>query len=1305
MKKILLALLTLLLPYLAMPQNIRHLSGNDGLPQSFVSGLVQDNDGFMWISTRNGLSRYDGTQFKVFQHKPGDVNSLASNVITDIKKGYHNDLWIKYESGEFDVFNFKTGKINHVLSHDFLRKNPVNILIRGWNIAADNNVWYITRSGTLHSFRCPDDKKQFVKNTHNFKADTLRGLMTDSKKRLWVLSQKSISLYNTASKKFAHYKIPYKMDFNDDLDFGDDIPDVHERANGELMWTDTQNLFFYNPQTNTFRTLHLPYTLNYSIKWINTGPDGKEYFTANNTIYSYDDANGLKVRSQTGIKNFQETQAFLVDRYGLIWVGANTDGIYQIDLTAHFNAFTYRKDFAADLFTNQFGVDVTAFFGWDVGNKKGYLPPAYYLRSETKNNTLWIALMRTVCYYDNSKKQLVKLPPLPQSTASNFAPIKGITITKQGNPLVIDLQGYSLLYNATSKTWQPFFSLRDAFKQDIQPHDMYADANTAWISTESSGLISIDLQTKKAQRVVKTNSKHSLPTNDLLGIAQDINHTELLWIGSQQGLICFSKKTLKSTVFSIEQGLPDNIIYSILPDKAGYLWLGTNKGLCRFSTTTHKQRTFTIAYGLPGNEFNRFHNMALPNMQMAFGGMDGWILFDPASIKDENFNPPVAITGLKINNTPFAGTSDPEIALNSLTVLNLPHTENSIAIEYAGLQFNQPQDIAYRYRLEGYDNNWIMAGTNREAVYTKIPPGRYKLCINANSMGKWSNKIKSISIIISPPWYNTWWARLLYVTAAALLTVTFINYRIRQAVIKREMVLQEKETQQLRDLDAMKTRFFSNITHELRTPLTLILGPAEQLKQVKDTENHNRLLSIIIKNAGNLLNLTNQLLDMAKLEAKAMKPQMVSGDLVLAIKSITDTFSEEAIAKNNTLTLTAPDKADYVFSPEMLERILVNLISNALKFSRPEGKINVELAMAEGGITLLVKDTGIGIPQHKLPFVFDRFYQEDKNAYATGTGIGLSLVKELAELQGGTVTAQSNLNDVWNTVFKVFLPYQARIATNALAKAEYEQTESVLPENLTTEKPLVLVVEDNRELADFIIDNLAPYYRIAYAKNGSQGVAQALKTIPDLIVSDVLMDGMDGFEMCTFLKKDINTSHIPIILLTAKADIESKLEGLSYGADDYVTKPFNVPELLLRINNNLELQRRHREFIYKELKVLPDKGAEEKDLAANDAFIKKVYNTLEPHLDDDAFGVEELVAALHMSRTSLHRKVKALSGLSTGELIKAYRLKRAVELLQEDLNISEVAYKTGFGSPAYFTRCFRELYGITPSEFIKKPVT
>lgn len=1302
-------LLFIIAPHFGLAQNVSRLTVNDGLPQSFVSGLVEDDNGFIWISTRNGLARYDGQVFKVYQHNEADPSSLSSNIITLIKRDNNNTLWVKYESGEHDRINMHTGRVDHIITKTLISKHHLGILQRGWCTSSDGLFWYLSFK-KLYNFKISDAKNNFTRNEFSFDGDTIRSVFEDNHKQVWVLRQHGLSKYNAVTKKFINFKMPYSMRFNDKMSYGADTPEVHQRKNGELMWSDTQNLFFYNPATNSFRKETLPCKLNYGIKWIDTAPDGNDYFEANKIIYSYDSNNKLVAKANVSHNNFAGIQAFLVDKSGLVWMGINTDGIALIDLKAHFNAFPYKEDFALDVLRQEFGLYLNDHFERH-GESKGILAPGYYIRSYYSKNKLWIALSDKVCYYDLLLKKIVTLPKITIPN-TDFMPLKGITTTPSGEPLVINRDGDMFVFNSKTNTWGYFTTpsaVKKTYGYDIETNYLYADESRVWISTESEGLLYFDIKKNKIHKILKGTSPGALPTNELLGIVPDKTRSNLLWIGSRQGLICFNKNTMRSEVFSTEQGLPDNIIYSILPDKAGYLWLGTNKGLCRFNPVTHKQRTFTISYGLPGNEFNRFHQLALPNGTFAFGTTVGWILFDPLTITDDTFNPPAAITGIKINNVACALKTGDAVALNNLKKLELTYNENTLAIQYAGLQFSHPKDIKYRYRLEGYDTKWITWGNDKEAVYTKIPPGNYVFKVNAsNTTGQWSTKVKSFAIKITPPWWATLFAKIMYAVAVILIAILFINYRIRRVVIKREAALKEKETLQLRELDAMKTRFFSNVTHELRTPLTLILGPAAQLKHTDAQADRDRLLSIIIKNADSLLNLTNQLLDIAKLEAHAMKPQIALADVVATIKSITGTFEEEALLKNNTIHFTGPDSANYLFPNEMLERIIFNLVSNALKFSLPDGSLSIQLLENAKGITLRVRDTGIGIPADSLPHIFERFYQDDLN-HAKGTGIGLSLVKELTDLQGGTITVTSSVTVPSFTEFVVTLPYEKYICTDAIAQAEEEWTvdetthmADTVDLELDIEKPLVLVVEDNRELADFIIENLSVHYNVKYASSGEQGVALALQIVPSIIVSDVLMQGIDGFEVCKQLKKNIITSHIPIILLTAKADMVSRLEGLTHGADDYITKPFNVPELLLRIKNNLQQLQRQREFLRNKLKVLPGRATQADIPLKQDPFLCKIQGFIEEHLDNDGYGVVEVATALGISRTSLHRKIKALTGLNTTELIRSYRLNKSIEMLHKNITISEVAYKTGFGSPAYFSKCFKEFYGVTPTEFLQK---
>lgn len=1294
--------LVFFLPFLLCAQNTRRLSENEGLPQSFISGLHQDRQGFVWIATRNGLARYDGHNFRIFQHDLSDKNSLASNAITHLQPGPGNSIWLKYETGELDRLNIDSATVSHIITQKIAEKEKLFIIRRGWSIADNNVIWYLGKGGVVKSFKYEYKGNIKEKKSYSFQGDTIRSLFIDGKKDLWVLRQNALSRFVATKGTFIDYPLQCKQYFNDNLDYGDDIPELHKRANGELMWTDLKNIFFFQPQSHVFRKISLPEVTEYSVKWINTGPDGKEYFIAGNNVYSYDDAGGLKKHAKDGLDDFRNIQAFLVDRSGLIWTGGNTDGITQIDLATDFDSHAYKKDFITDVLATVFNFP-PAYLA-PKNSYKGTLPLSYYLRSVKDANNIWIALDRSVYRY-NIKLKTVTSFPLPAVEAKKFLPVKGLALATNALPVVMDHCGniYTL---DTSGQWQLSPRCKSAGNYSLKtvtPSSMLLDKTRLWVATEYDGLFYVDLKSKTLHKVNDKEGK-VFSARSLYNMLPDPTRGNLLWIGSPQGLLCFNKATFTTSVFSVKQGLPDNVVYSMLPDAAGYLWLGTNKGLVRFDPVSHKSRTFTVSYGLPNNEFNRFHQIALPDGKLAFGGINGYVIFNPKEIKDDNFNPNVALTDIFINNQPIEGTPYAK-ALPLVANLSLPYNDNTLRIEYAALQFNHPTDIQYRYRLKGYDNKWIEAANKRDAVYTKLPPGKYVFEVNAtNTTGMWSSYIKSLPVTVSPPWWNTTGAWILYFALFAVSTLLFINFRIRQRIMKEEIVLKQKEAMHLRELDDMKTRFFSNITHELRTPLTLILGPAQELKNKLAQADQGKLADIITKNASSLLNLTNQLLDMSKLEAGALKPHFSAGNLSQVIRKAVAAFSQEAYSKDVVITQQIPDELGCLFDAEMMERILFNLLSNAIRFSPQGGEIIVDLTVVAKGIVLRVSDNGPGIAKEDITNIFSRFYRGNsaENRMATGSGIGLSLVKELVVLQEGTINVVPNLHHGTGAVFEVFLPLR-ELLVNSVQQEQQQDSSAVFVAEHTDGRPTVLVVEDNSELSAFMLSILSPHYNVIAAENGNAALPLAQEHAPEIIISDVLMPVMDGFEFCRAVKADVAISHIPVLLLTAKADMESRLEGLSYGADDYLTKPFSVEELLMRVNNRLAQQKLLRESIYKGLTTLPQVAAVVENKPV-DPFLLRIYEAVDENIDNDNFGVEELSAVLLISRTSLHRKIKSITGMSTSEMLRAYRLGKALPLLKENFTVAEVAYKTGFASPSYFTRSFKEVYGITPSDFLKRAV-
>jgi streptogramin lyase len=821
--------------YTAEAQSIRLLTTKDGLPQSYISGLVQDNDGFIWLGTRNGLARYDGVHFKVFQHNSPDTTNLASNLIIWINRDIYNNLWIEYESGEIDQFNPKTEQVGHFSKHNLLKENTMKFVRRGWLVTSDRTFWGILNGGGLDRFR-PGSRQPdlYSHQTGALPSDTLRGLMEDRHKQVWVLSEKGLSGFNKKTQRFTHYPTPVSQDFNDFFDAEKEIIDLHECKNGEIMWGDRKRLFFFHPLNHSYRIVPLPRIFKLGIRWIRTGPDGYDYFETGGSIYRY---NGHVIVSvlEKEENNPIDVRSFLIDKSSLMWIGTNAHGINQFDLnTPFFLSYRNKVGFPQDLLKRELNISANTLFDWKEKDEQRS-PAGYHFRSAyDKYHRLWMALKETVCYNDHGK--IIKLPRVPVNTdkKDNGIGIKGLTTMPDGNPMVVLYNGKILYFNPADGKWISFIGdqeIRNRFGRAVLPQDIINDGRTIWITTDKNGLLYIDVATKQIHRLKNQIYPGAMPTDQLLGLKQDPKRTDLLWIGSYQGLICLNKKTLKSRLFSTEQGLPDNTIYSMQTDKTGYLWISTNKGLCRFNPISHQIRVFQASYGLQGDEFNRFHHFETQDGRLAFGGPEGWTVFNPLVLKNDNFQPKVAFTALKINNGPIDGLQDKLLPfpINAMRKLVLSYEQNTLNIEFAGLQFNHPHDLSYRYQLVGYDNNWVMAGHSPVANYTKIPPGNYSLKVNAsNTTGEWSNHYATIDIIIESPWWLTWWSYIGYALIFAGILSLFIRYRINRELLSKEMKLREKEALLLKNSNARKDLALENIafiqSHELRKPLASILG-------------------------------------------------------------------------------------------------------------------------------------------------------------------------------------------------------------------------------------------------------------------------------------------------------------------------------------------------------------------------------------------------------------------------------------------------------------------------------------------------
>lgn len=1268
------------------------------------------------MGTRNGLARYDGVHFRVFSHSGKDTSTLSSNLIISIAQDHAGHIWVEHQSGDLDVFDPKTESIQHVTRRPLFRSHPVLFIRDGWLADSAGNLWCIENANGVCLYDWQRSSfSHYTRQSAGLPSDTIHGLLEDRRGWIWVLTQQGLSLSDAGDHRFRTVLFPFPTYFKPPRHPGFDIEDrmcaLHERANGEIMLADEKKLIFFDPVHNSFRTVALPEQQTEIVHWMQTGPDGKEYFESDGIVYRYDDDEGLKAIGDIGRSDLRSIESFLVDRSGLIWLGTNAAGLRQIDLhTPFFRSYPTKLSFHQDLLRQEFGISFDAFSGWPITDKE-YRQSSYFVRSQyDSRHRLWLAARNRVGYYDSVHRHMICLPTVPGiGDPENLSlGIRGLNFSPDGRLWIVADNGYIGYFDSVTRQWITAFSagyMQRHFGTDINPADLVAGNSKLWISTTKMGLFCLDVATGKIQVFNSHSRPGLLPTDLLLGLQPDPVRPDVLWIGTYEGLVCLDMKSLRTQIFTTDDMLPDNMIYSLISDNAGYLWLGTNKGLCRFDPVSHAVQVFQTADGLPGDEFNRFHYLSLPDGRLAFGGTEGWTIFNPLAIRTDKFQPTVAFTALRINNVPVT-VHDKSILpapLNDLTALVLPFDKNTLTFAFAGMEYNSPHKLSYRYQLTGYNNDWVDAGNSAVATFTKLPPGHYTFRVSTtNTAGQWSPYIRSLTVIIQPPLWRTWWAYAIYALLIGTMIWQYRRYSIHRYKLRQEMGLKEREALQLKRLDEIKSRFFSNITHELRTPLTLILTPALRLRETLHQREQQQWVAAIERHTQRLLRLVTQLLDLSKIESGNLKIYETQGNVRHFVGDLVLSFREEAEQRCIGLTYTSHLKDEfYWFDADKLDQIVGNLLSNALKFTSAGGKVDLTLDPGSpDGVCIHVRDTGKGIPPEQLPLIFQRFYQvdpRDSNKY--GSGIGLSLVKELVEWQAGAIHVESPASEPWRTVFTVWLPY--RLASGAVSteieKAEPADTGLLLPE----ECPTILLVEDNQELAGFITDSLASGYEVIHAADGEKGLERATALLPDLIISDVMMPLMNGVDLCIKLKNNEHTNHIPVILLTAKAGLDRRLEGLASGADDYITKPFHVQELQLRVANLLRRQQLLRNKMRREMGRLSGAGEETKGNCnvVADEFLQKIYTLVGENLDDPEFSVEELARQIGMSRANLHRKVKTLVGLPTSDVIRNYRLKRAVEYLKEGFNSSETAYKVGFSSPAYFSKCFRELYQVSPLEF------
>ncbi|MFQ6608981.1 MAG: ATP-binding protein [Fidelibacterota bacterium] len=835
-----------------------------------------------------------------------------------------------------------------------------------------------------------------------------------------------------------------------------------------------------------------------------------------------------------------------------------------------------------------------------------------------------------------------------------------------------------------------------------------------WVEIIGEGIIIFN-EANGTLRQFKHNptDRKSISHNDISSVIEDT--TGRIWIGTPNGLNRFNEEDTSFSRLTEKEGLPNDYIYSILKDNGGYLWASSNKGIARIDPHSLQIRSYDVSDHLQSNEFNGGAYLRGRNGQLYFGGVAGYNVFHPDSIGQSDFKPPIAITKFIVNDSlPY-----PITGRGSGSKVILSHIENVFKFEFAALDYANPKSIEYTYMLAGLEDTWVPAGKRRIARYSNVAPGEYTFMVKAtNSDGVWNTKTKTIHLTVTPPWWRTKLAYLIYVLLGGTVLYGALQYELNRGRLKQQIEMEHFKAEKLSELDKLKSRFFANISHEFRTPLTLIQGPIESMLSKETRAEEKKQYKMVLRNSHRLQKLVNQLLDLSRIETKQMKLHTTELDIVKTVREIAASFESLAVRNKINFSIDTPDDPIMGwFDRDCVEKIVTNLLANAFKFTSEGDQVILRLQTAIHGdqdsVEITVKDTGIGIPGDQIDKVFDRFYQVDASNMREqeGAGIGLALTKELVELHGGNITVTSEVGE--STTFSIKLSAIEKDVTSeetaliekppdhrGLDTIEVDEPEKMeSPEVRTRDsRHQILIIDDNADMRKYMGSHLETNYRIIEAENGQEGLKKAIKKIPDLIISDVMMPKMDGFALCEKVKTDERSSHIPVILLTAKADSESKLGGLETGADDYLTKPFDPKELQVRIKNLIQQRRRLRQKFMLEASIKPH------DLAitsTDEKFLQRAVDLIEEHMSDGKYSIDLFSQEIGMSRMQLHRKLKALTGTSTSGFIRTLRMKHAALLLQQGFgNVAQVAFEVGFNNPSYFSVCFKKQLGKSPTDFI-----
>jgi signal transduction histidine kinase/DNA-binding response OmpR family regulator/ligand-binding sensor domain-containing protein len=1015
---------------------------------------------------------------------------------------------------------------------------------------------------------------------------------------------------------------------------------------------------------------------------------GKKYF------------NGISVENDQncGLKNFH-IRGIHETNDGYLWVGTKGGGVYRSQDKQNF-----------ELITNL------------VKTRESLLIKFIYQYSDS---LLWVGTAERLLQLDISKKYLVLVPvdnPLIREMKKVTSALRideDLIIGTQEDGIYIlydNINGEQVRKHITSKNNPILKSNRITFiKKDIE--------EKIWIGTYN-GLYLFDRSSKSV--INPSFTEGEMLSSDIVECWEQ-TFDGAIWIGTPNGLNKMSKNNLQYSVthFYQEPELPDNYIHAILSDTLNHIWFSTNSGIIRMNVINNEITTFGKSDGLQGMSFSEDKGFKSSDGTLYFGGVNGFNYFKPLKIEVNKKVPPVVFTNLKINNQEVKtlqqinGDIILNESINSNPSLRLNHKQKQFTIEFAALNFIASNRNKYKYKLEGYDSDWIFLGNTRSVTFRNLKAGDYIFKVkSANSQNVWNETATELAIFIKPPFWQTWYAITFYVLLVIGIVLIIRWNAVKQVQLTKNLELEKMQHAQDQQISEMKFQFFTNISHEFKTPLTLIFAPVKELTEGESSkelpENVRHKLQVVQRNVNRLMSLINQLLDFRKAESGTMKISARYSDIESFVKEVCFPFEELAKINEIDFKIHSRLKSKFIwFDREKMEIIVNNLISNAFKFVKENGNIIVSLFEEEEEILISVRDDGSGINPSDLKHIFDRFFNVEKERNYSSSGIGLALVKRLVEMHGGNVSVTSEPNHYTEFVINLSKGKthfkQEEISENSEVSTKipitrrnplYEAKPFRFIKKESTSDATILVVEDNDEMLNYIFNLLSPHYRVETAVNGADGFDKAIGTKPSLIISDVMMPKVDGFEFCKKIKDHQDLATIPIILLTAKSAGQFKLMGAQHGADVYISKPFDPHFLMQNVKNLIIRQEKLQKQFSKTMRLEP---SDVEITRAEEVLVKKVISAVEKNMQNPDFSSEILSSELNMSGSTLYRKLKAVTGISTAEFIRTFRIRRAAQLLADKQStITEIANNVGFNDLKHFRTVFQKHFKCSPTEYRKK---